>query len=69
MLTALSFMPEELKVKAQRLGQLLANSNKVDLDQKMKVLGLLKGMTEGQIDNLIIYLDEGVGDLDLILAI
>jgi hypothetical protein len=62
-------MPEELKVKAQRLGQLLANSNKVDLDQKMKVLGLLKGMTEGQIDNLIIYLDEGVGDLDLILAI
>lgn len=62
-------MSEELKVKAQRLGQLLANSTKIDLDQKMKILGLLKDMTEGQIDNLIIYLEEGVGDLELILAI
>lgn len=62
-------MSEELKVKAQRLGQLLANSTKIDLDQKMKILGLLKSLTEGQIDNLIIYLDEGVGDLELILAI
>ncbi|MFA6475806.1 MAG: hypothetical protein WCV68_00150 [Candidatus Paceibacterota bacterium] len=62
-------MSDELKVKAQRLGQLLANSTTLDLDQKMRILGLLKGMTEGQIDSLIIYLDEGIGDLELILAI
>ena len=64
-------MSEELKVKAQKLGQLLANSTKISLDQKMKVLGLLKGLTEGKIDEIITYLEEkeGSGDLDLILAI
>lgn len=64
-------MSDELKVKAQKLGQLLANSNKIDLGQKMKVLGLLKDLTEGKIDEIITYLEEkeGSGDLDLILAI
>ena len=64
-------MSDELKVKAQKLGQLLANSNKIDLDQKMKVLGLLKDLTEGKIDEIITYLEEkeGSGSLELILAI
>lgn len=64
-------MSEELKVKAQKLGQLLANSTKISLEQKMKVLGLLKSLSENKIDEIIIYLEEkeGSGDLDLILAI
>ena len=60
-------MSEELKVKAQKLGQLLANS-KVSLDQKMKVLGLLKDLTEQQIDSLILSLEENVEELDLAFA-
>ncbi len=60
-------MSDELKVKAQKLGQLLANS-KVSLDQKMKVLGLLKDLTEQQIDSLIESLEENVEELDLAFA-
>lgn len=60
-------MSEELKVKAQKLGQLLANS-KVSLDQKMKVLGLLKDLTEQQIDSLIYSLEQNVEELDLAFA-
>lgn len=64
-------MSDELKVKAQRLGQLLANSTKIDLDEKMKVLGLLKDLTESKIDEIVNCLEEkeGCRDLNSILAI
>ena len=61
-------MSDELKVKAQKLGQLLANSTAVDLEEKMKVLCQLKDLSESQIDKIIIFLEEQVGDLELILA-
>lgn len=60
-------MSDELKVKAQKLGQLLANS-KVSLEQKMEVLNSLKDLTEEQIDKLIISLEENVEELDLAFA-
>lgn len=60
-------MSDELKVKAQKLGQLLANS-KVSLEQKMQVLNSLKGLTEEQIDKLIISLEDDVEVLDLAFA-
>jgi|GEM_PF-2078396 hypothetical protein len=61
-------MSEELKVKAQKLGQLLANSTIVSLDQKMQVLGQLKDLSEKKIDEIIVSLEGNVGDLDSIIA-
>ena len=62
-------MSEELKVKARKLGQLLAGSAVVSLDQKMQILGQLKGLTEKKIDEIIVSLEENnVGDLEAIIA-
>jgi hypothetical protein len=62
-------MSEELKAKARKLGQLLANSTIVSLDQKMQILGQLKGFTEKQIDEITLSLEESnLDNLQLVIA-
>lgn len=62
-------MSEELKVKARKLGQLLAGSTIVSLDQKMQILGQLKDLAEKDLDNLITSLEgNNVENLGLIIA-
>lgn len=61
-------MSEELKAKAQKLGQLLANSTNVTLEEKMKVLSGLKGLSEEKIDEIISCLENKADGLELILT-